>query len=194
MNRDPREDFKSLKEDLSPPSSLEERTVAALRERGLLRARARPSWSRTTRFVVSAAASLGLLALGFGAGRFTTSPALPAGETSTFALLLRSGDTPKLVTPREEERLVREYSDWAAAQDARGRLLGGEKLEDERRTLRRQDEALEIVPASTRGEPDAIQGYFLIRAAGYDEAVDIAADCPHLRYGGEIEVREIASR
>ena len=38
---------------------------------------------------------------------------------------------------------------------------------------------------------EVIGGYFAIEAAGYDEAVQLLEDHPHLSYGGTVEVREI---
>ena len=34
-------------------------------------------------------------------------------------------------------------------------------------------------------------GYFVLQAESYDAAVDIARSCPHLTYGGSIELRRI---
>ena len=38
---------------------------------------------------------------------------------------------------------------------------------------------------------EVIGGYFTIEAADYNEAVEICSDCPHLTYGGRIELREV---
>ena len=38
---------------------------------------------------------------------------------------------------------------------------------------------------------EIVGGYFQIRAASYEEAVEIAEGCPHLEFGGSIEIREI---
>jgi hypothetical protein len=38
---------------------------------------------------------------------------------------------------------------------------------------------------------EVIGGYFVIQAADYAEAVRLSTECPHLRYGGRIELREI---
>ena len=38
---------------------------------------------------------------------------------------------------------------------------------------------------------EVIGGYFMIEAANYDQAVQLARDCPNLELGGTIEVREI---
>jgi hypothetical protein len=36
-----------------------------------------------------------------------------------------------------------------------------------------------------------IGGLFAIKADDYEKAVEIARECPHLKYGGRIELREI---
>jgi len=38
---------------------------------------------------------------------------------------------------------------------------------------------------------EVIGGYFAVSADSYDDAVKLAAECPHLKYGGRIELREI---
>ena len=38
---------------------------------------------------------------------------------------------------------------------------------------------------------EALGGFYLIEAAGYDEAVELAATNPHVEYGGVIEVRHV---
>jgi hypothetical protein len=38
---------------------------------------------------------------------------------------------------------------------------------------------------------ELVGGFFIIRAADYDEACSLALSCPHLSYGGGVEVRQI---
>ena len=38
---------------------------------------------------------------------------------------------------------------------------------------------------------EVLGGYYIIEAASYDNAVEHAQSCPHLEYGGTIEVRQI---
>ncbi|ETW98446.1 MAG: hypothetical protein ETSY1_18665 [Candidatus Entotheonella factor] len=40
---------------------------------------------------------------------------------------------------------------------------------------------------------EVIGGYVLFRAANYEEALKIARDCPFLKYGSRIELREVDS-
>jgi hypothetical protein len=38
---------------------------------------------------------------------------------------------------------------------------------------------------------DLIGGFFLVAAKNYDEAVEIAKDCPDYQFGGSVEVRQV---
>lgn len=87
---------------------------------------------------------------------------------------------------------VGEYGAWARKTRAEGKLKGGEKLTgDAGRVLRPKPGGAETSngPYSPNGE--IIGGLFTITAADYGEACRIAATCPHLKFGGRIENREI---
>jgi hypothetical protein len=47
------------------------------------------------------------------------------------------------------------------------------------------------LPAGTAGDAPRVSGFFLIRAGSLDEAEAIARDCPHLRHGGRVLVRDV---
>jgi len=74
-----------------------------------------------------------------------------------------------------------------------GAVLDGEKLTDDARSLKfvEGQPVVSIADAETR--KTAIAGYFLIRARDYQEAIAIAESCPHAKYGGTIEIRQIDS-
>ena len=38
---------------------------------------------------------------------------------------------------------------------------------------------------------EVLGGYYIIEAGSYDQAIERSRDCPHLEYGGTIEVREV---
>jgi len=38
---------------------------------------------------------------------------------------------------------------------------------------------------------EVLGGYYIIEAASYDQAIERSRDCPHLEYGGTIEVRQV---
>ena len=57
--------------------------------------------------------------------------------------------------------------------------------------LRRQDGSVETRPAGTETGGEIVVGYFMIRARDYAEAVEIAKQCPHLKYDGGVLVRRV---
>ena len=123
--------------------------------------------------------------VGAGKSQFLLLLTLPMGATS-------GGD------PHEEQRLVKEYRDWALGIDRTGRFIEGRKLTEARRVLARDidGEVVAVVGSSpsTDSSSDVLTGYFRIAADSVDDALSIARTCPHLSHGGAIEVREVDSR
>ncbi|HJR63686.1 MAG TPA: YciI family protein [Gemmatimonadaceae bacterium] len=156
------------------------------RQRGLHRVR---------RLAIPAGLAAALLigvALGRALAGSSDRPGLAGGDSrSQFLLLLHERPATRAIAPDELPRVVAEYAAWAGALRQEGVLVAGEKLTD--------DPGRWVVPSPdgshARSGPEsaagAIGGYFVIAADSYDDAVRIARECPHLRYGGEIEVRAI---
>ncbi|HEX8069890.1 MAG TPA: YciI family protein [Pyrinomonadaceae bacterium] len=174
-----------LSREQTPPPALEERVVAALKRARLL-GPTRSVWRRRApRVGLAVAASLLCFALGALAGvRFSR----PRPDAPEFMLLLRSGPDPARPDSADELRRVGEYSEWAGQLRRQGVRVEGEKLKREARVLRGRAAAAEN-PSDANAE--ALAGYFLIGARDYEQAVKIAAGCPHLKYGGSVEVRQI---
>jgi hypothetical protein len=180
-----REALARLPREAATPPGLEDATVDALLERGLLRRGARRR--RLIEWGLAAAAAVVLFAGGFLAGQ--RGGQAPAGELPRFVLLLYEGPEYRNTPPGQEQDRVREYADWARERGAKGELEAGEKL--------REDLDLVIRPDGSIGEeapaPGAarLAGFFMIRATDDRAALEIARSCPHVRYGGSIVIREI---
>ncbi len=175
-----------LVREKTPPPALEERVVEALKSAGVLRPRRRSVWSSSApRAALAVAASLLFFVLGALAGaRWVSKP--EQSDAPQFMLVLRSAPEQSGPLALEEiTRRVREYGDWAGRLRQQGVRVEGERLAREARFLR---------GAASENESDAevIAGYFLIEARDYEQAVKLAEGCPHLKYGGTIEVRQIA--
>jgi hypothetical protein len=56
------------------------------------------------------------------------------------------------------------------------------------------DGATVAVTADVVESPDFMVGMFALAVASYEEAMAIARNCPHLRYGGSVSVRQVARR
>ena len=127
------------------------------------------------------AAAVLLLGAGIAAGRFTAPSGLaPAPTQPRFLLLLSQAPTDSPGDGR-----VAEYRAWAIGLREAGRQISGERL------------AGEAVAVDQNSAPQAVnddtQGYFIVSAASLDEAVALARSSPHVRAGGRVIVRPIAS-
>ena len=113
---------------------------------------------------------------------------------ASFLLLLhRPVDRPRLNLPPEAlANITREYIDWADRIRAQGHLKASNKLTDDSgRILRGNDGRVSTTDGPYAESKEIVGGYFLLSAGNYAEACRIAADCPHLKYGTYIEVRQV---
>lgn len=96
------------------------------------------------------------------------------------------------MSPEEMQQAIEKYTAWTEQLAAAGTLRGGEKLYDGTgRVLRGTGAAQRVTDGPFSETKEVIGGYFLIEAADYDEAVRITSSCPHLAFGGTVEVREV---
>lgn len=212
--------FGSLAEGPQPPDDLEERTVRALRQRGLIGSRSAPGRSGYLKFAAALVAAVLLYGAGFlsrgmiesqnmiesprkiepprAAGTGVDAPTdtvAPTGMAATgYMLLLWESDAMFAESQAAGPALAQEYAAWARDQAGQGRLLGGEEVGVEARFVRRDDGSLIEETALQSPEQQNLSGFFLIAASGEDELLEIAADCPHLAHGGTIEIRPIVRR
>lgn len=91
----------------------------------------------------------------------------------------------------EMQAIIQRYSAWRQQMAQAGKLTGGKKLTDGAgRVLSRVNGQPNISDGPYTESKEVIGGLFEIVAANYDEAVEIALQCPHLEFG-KVEVREI---
>ncbi|HEX2092900.1 MAG TPA: YciI family protein [Longimicrobiaceae bacterium] len=96
------------------------------------------------------------------------------------------------VTPEEMQQVIEKYRAWSQRLVETGKLAGGHKLRDEGgRSLARRNGSVEVTDGPYAEAREVIGGLFVIEADGYDDAVETARDCPHLEFGGRIELREV---
>jgi hypothetical protein len=96
------------------------------------------------------------------------------------------------VTPAEMGAIIEKYTAWAGKLASEGRLVGSHKLRDGSGKSLRKNGAGRVTVTDgpyTEGK-EVIGGYFTIKAADYDEASGVAAECPHVEFG-VVEIREI---
>lgn len=162
-------DTRDLSPEIAPPDGLEERTVARLRQEGLLRS-PRPRWHLVAAAVV-------LFASGAAAGGGWRA----VGDSSTtdprFLLLLHDGPG---ITRENEEPAVDAYRRWAAELRQEGRFVTGERLA--RDTV--------IVPSGPVKDV-GVSGFFIVSAPNLADAIALAGSAPHVARGRQFTVRPI---
>ena len=162
-----------------PPAALKERTRAALVRGGHL---SRPR--RWARFAPRAAAVAALLVLAFFGGRRSVNvTVLPDDEGDRRWLLLVMDDParPESAPGPTNEDYVR----WSDELRAEGRFVVAEPLERTAAVVGGGERLAERAASVT--------GFFLVRASDESEAIGIARGSPHVRFGGGIVIRPIAS-
>ena len=161
----------------SPPASVEEATVARLRGLGVIRARRS---GLVVRPLPGLLALLGSLLIGFLA-RPLLPAARPADSRHEFLLLLY-GD-PRVRTGAEHRD---EYVAWGRRLASRGELATQGELSGDVETLKGEPRE-----GASGEEP---LGFFVLRARDLTEALQLSQGCPHLRYGGRVELRPFLVR
>jgi hypothetical protein len=175
----------ALRAGPNPPAALESRVVQSLRQRELLRRK-----NILPRILIASAAALLLLVGGWFAGRMFPLTRVATSQPRFILLLESSGRSaePQIThDSQEEQKRAQEYVQWARSLRVGGRSVSGERLAD-------SGEALDLLGASDeqwKPSSGSLQGFFIISAANLAQATDLARRCPHLRYGGRIEVRPI---
>jgi hypothetical protein len=106
-----------------------------------------------------------------------------------FILLLhRPAGPPPTISAEAAAAMTKDYTGWRAE----GRRKAGEKLTNDAGRVMRAAGGRPIVTDGPYVESkELLGGFYMITAADYVEACRIAENCPHLKYGGGIEVRQI---
>lgn len=107
---------------------------------------------------------------------------------SQYLLLLRGGEF-EHYSQEEMGNIVQKYMDWADELRKDGIYKVSQELKRDGRVLSVKNG--EVVDGPYTETKEAVGGFYLIEAKDYDEAVKVSRNCPHLNYGGTIELREI---
>jgi hypothetical protein len=110
-----------------------------------------------------------------------------------FILLLhRPASPPPALSPEQISAITKDYMGWSDRLRAEGRLKAGEKLTfDGGRVMRPTGGRIVVTDGPYAESKELLGGFFVIAASDYDEACRTAETCPHFKYGGGIELRQI---
>jgi hypothetical protein len=110
-----------------------------------------------------------------------------------YMLLLHdSVDGFAAMSPEQMQQVIEKYIKWGDGLKAAGVLRDGQKLADEPgRVMRARNGQVRVTDGPYSETKEVLGGYYTVETESYDQAVDLARDCPHLEYGGTIEIRQI---
>lgn len=188
--RSARDDYNAMWQQLgrlgNPQPSADARVRFDGRLADVRRAASADLRSRRPWYVGAWAATVLIAALaGFTLGA-SRSRATPTAGQPTFLILLHVDSSfHHGQTPAAAAAIVAEYGQWVQHLPDGGTLVGTAKLSD--------SAAWFGPPLEPGAHGDHLAGFFMIRARDRAAAQRIAATCPHLKYGGRIELRMIGS-
>jgi hypothetical protein len=94
------------------------------------------------------------------------------------------------LSPEEMQQKVQKYQAWLDKIRSGGRYVSSEKLGEEGGKLLSLNRGrLHIMDGPYSEAKEVVAGYFVFRAASYEEAVELTRDCPFLE-DGRIELRQ----
>jgi hypothetical protein len=104
-----------------------------------------------------------------------------------FMFLFRGGLQSE--SPEEMQSHMQKWFAWVEELKKKGRYLSGEPLNPGGKMVAGTKKSVTDGPF-TEGK-EVIGGFFIINAKSYDEAAEMAKDCPDFNYGGTVEVRQV---
>ncbi len=116
-----------------------------------------------------------------------------AAEPSYVVVLHGRWPDAATVTLDERTRRAREYWGWTSDLARRGVLVAAGDLQWEPGLRLASEEEVLDAPEYAVADPDFVVGMFAVRAGSYEEAAALAAECPHLDYGGSVSVRRVGA-
>jgi hypothetical protein len=96
------------------------------------------------------------------------------------------------MSPEQIQAVIGEYMAWRKKIQDDGVYVASNKLRDEGgKSLSGANGDFRVTDGPFTEAKEVVGGFFIISAANYDEAAKVSQGCPHLKYGGRIELREV---
>jgi len=177
--------FGRLNSEKTPPAVLEERLIQQLISEKLIK---KPFTTMTTYKKWAAYAAIALLTflLGnyFGSERSGNDTINPLNG---YMLLLHEDENFKEGDPN---KMFSEYGQWMKDTFEKGVTITGQELANDAVNVDNHSEAKQLgentFPRTT--------GYFILEARSMQEALEVARNNPHIKYGGSIEIKKFMVR
>ncbi|MEP1033287.1 hypothetical protein [Ekhidna sp.] len=174
-----RKAFDSLPRQAMPPQNLEKEIIKELKSKNIIQQKERKklSW-----IAYPVAASL-IFSLGFISANYMNSS---LNEDSTYMMILFEDENFYVGNSAEA---AKEYGQWSQLVKQSGIKLHGQELRNIGHEISNGEVTLLEADHANR-----ITGYFVLEAKSDDEALAIARENPHLKYGGKIQLKRFRKR
>ena len=108
---------------------------------------------------------------------------------SEFLFLMRGTEWDGGLSPREAQDGLEKMMAWVETIRDRGLLVAGQPLTSKGRMV--TGAGVSVTDGPFMESKEAVGGYFIVQAGSLEDAVEIAKECPTIKYGLFIEVRPI---
>lgn len=170
--------FQKLAREENPPRQLEKKIITRLKEEGQIKSSG--TMPIYLRWVAAVAAALLFFISGMYYEKSTQPPMTAIDASKGYILILHEDERFQSGEPME---MFEEYRQWMENTMKRGVKISGQEL---------KEEAVLVSRSEVEEQSDARErttGYFVLEADSLEEAVQVARDNPHIKYGGTIEVK-----
>lgn len=176
--------FQELERRKTPSVSLEKKIINELINQGEIKK------MNVMNNYVKLAASIAALILFFYGGMYfeRTQPGevVEVEPSKGYILLLHEDNS---FSPGDPMAMFEEYSAWMENTMEKGVRITGQELKPGATFVSNQGRETSAEDALKR-----TTGYFILEAASYEEAVQVAVANPHVKYGGSVEVKPFMVR
>jgi hypothetical protein len=112
--------------------------------------------------------------------------------TSEYMLLFRGAQWDKGLSPKDMQKIMGQWNNWFERLTLQGKVKSAHPLEHEGKIVSGKRRTVSDGPFAESKE--AIGGYCLLLLDDFNEALEIAKECPALEYGLTVEVRPVAEQ
>jgi len=112
--------------------------------------------------------------------------------TSEYMLLFRGAQWDKGLSPEDIQKIMSQWNNWFERLTLQGKVKSAHPLERKGKIVSGKGRTVADGPFAESKE--AIGGYFLLVLDDFNEALEIAKECPALEYGMTVEVRPVAEQ
>ncbi len=170
--------FAALEREKAPPGHIEKNIVAQLEKEGLIK---KINTMNYLKWAASIAASVLLFIGGMFYEQSKANTMVEIEPTKGYMLLLHEDTN---FTPGDPMAMFEEYKTWMENTFSRGVKITGQELKPEATLVKGETQQAFDAQAETK-----TTGYFIVEANSLEEAIRVAKENPHIKYGGSVEVK-----